>query len=97
MVPQSFLALRFATTASATPPNDPTKPTQEGVFQSTLPLSAHGWLVSLQGRRGNSAKRTHAVEPSTYRPSRLVPSQKPFCDTSLPACCARREGLCPLA
>jgi hypothetical protein len=29
MVPQSFLVLRFAMAASATPPDDPTKPAQE--------------------------------------------------------------------
>ena len=41
----------------------PYKANARGVFQPTLPLSAHGWLVSLQGRRGSSAKRAHAVEP----------------------------------
>ena len=26
----------------------------------------------------------------------MVPSLKPFCNTSLPGCCCHREGLCPV-
>src|SRR5215470_14264489 len=61
MVPQSFLVLRFATAASATPPDDPTKPTQE-VCSSRLYRSLR--MAGLFRCRGGGAVQPR-VEPST--------------------------------
>src|SRR6516164_4578273 len=48
----------------------PYKANARGVFQPTLPLSAHGWLVSLQGRRGAVQRRgLMPSSPRRYSPS----------------------------